>query len=174
MPVHQRRRAVVCAAAAGAEHARRRTGVATPTSPPVSPVASLTRSTSRGCIVSRTAASPRCLGCGAAQASLASTGSATWRSAASPTTRVTRTPPRHLPTRLAPMARVSSTPLTDTGVGKLVAIIEDGSPYGRVFKRLSTSASRALPKSPPPPSGRCAPSHSFARRSPARRARCAG
>lgn len=31
---------------------------------------------------------------------------------------------------------LSSTPLTDTGVGKLVAIIEDGSPYGRVFKQL--------------------------------------
>jgi len=31
---------------------------------------------------------------------------------------------------------LSNTRLTDTGVGKLVAIAEDGAPYGRVFKRL--------------------------------------
>jgi len=31
---------------------------------------------------------------------------------------------------------LSSTRLTDTGVGKLVAIIEDGKPYGKVFKQL--------------------------------------
>lgn len=31
---------------------------------------------------------------------------------------------------------LSNTRLTDTGVGKLVAIIEDGKPYGKVFKKL--------------------------------------
>ena len=31
---------------------------------------------------------------------------------------------------------LSNTKLTDTGVGKLVAIIEDGTPYGKVFKQL--------------------------------------
>jgi len=31
---------------------------------------------------------------------------------------------------------LSSTRLTDTGVGKLVAVIEDGKPYGKVFKEL--------------------------------------
>jgi len=31
---------------------------------------------------------------------------------------------------------LSNTRLTDTGVGKLVAIVEDGKPYGKVFKKL--------------------------------------
>jgi len=31
---------------------------------------------------------------------------------------------------------LSNTRLTDTGVGKLVAIVEDGKPYGKVFKQL--------------------------------------
>mmetsp|Transcript_4457 Transcript_4457/g.14449 ORF Transcript_4457/g.14449 Transcript_4457/m.14449 type:complete len:297 (-) Transcript_4457:424-1314(-) len=45
---------------------------------------------------------------------------------------------------------LSNTRITDTGVGKLVAIIEDGSPYGRVFKQLEYLALSMTPGVGPP------------------------
>ena len=37
---------------------------------------------------------------------------------------------------------LSSTPLTDTGVLKLIATVDNGTPYGRVFRELGTSRCR--------------------------------
>lgn len=44
--------------------------------------------------------------------------------------------PAHLGLHSLRWLELSSTRLTDTGVGKLVAVIEEGTPYGRVFKQL--------------------------------------
>ena len=44
---------------------------------------------------------------------------------------------------------LSNTRLTETGVGKLVAVIEDGKPYGKVFKRLDYLALSSTPGVPP-------------------------
>ena len=51
----------------------------------------------------------------------------------------TRSPaagPAHLGLHSLRWLELSSTRLTDTGVGKLVAVTEEGTPFGRVFKQL--------------------------------------
>lgn len=40
---------------------------------------------------------------------------------------------------------LSNTRLTDTGVGKLVAVLEEGRPYGKVFKKLEYLALSMTP-----------------------------
>ena len=44
---------------------------------------------------------------------------------------------------------LSNTPLTEVGVGKLVAVHEDGKPYGKVFKQLEYLALSSTPGVPP-------------------------
>ena len=57
--------------------------------------------------------------------------------------------PAHIGVSSLKRLELSSCRLTETGVGKLVAVVEDGKPYGKVFKQLEYLALSSTPNVPP-------------------------